>query len=101
MVGPRLIYNGNHIVNALYAGPAARDEGIDKLLKAVASYPKDSPLMIYCGCCPMEMCPNIRPAFAALKKAGFTHVTVLEIPKDLAVDWTEKGYPVEKGNVEK
>jgi thiosulfate/3-mercaptopyruvate sulfurtransferase len=43
----------------------------------------------------MEKCPNIRPAFSALKSAGFQNVRVLELRTNLRTDWTAKGYPVE------
>jgi hypothetical protein len=101
MVGPRIIYNGDHIAGAVYAGPANSPEGIADLLKSVASLRPGTPLLIYCGCCPMERCPNIRPAFAALKKAGFMNVKVLVLDTNLHTDWTAKGYPVEKGAVPK
>jgi hypothetical protein len=101
MVGPRIIFNGDHITGAVYAGPANTAAGIDALLKSVGGLPVGTPLLIYCGCCPMDRCPNIRPAFAALKKAGFGNVKVLVLDTNLHSDWTAKGYPVEKGTVEK
>jgi thiosulfate/3-mercaptopyruvate sulfurtransferase len=101
MVGPRIIYNGDHITGAMYAGPANTAAGIDALLKSVEGLPVGTPLLIYCGCCPMDRCPNIRPAFAALKKAGFGNVKVLVLDTNLHSDWTEKGYPVEKGTIAK
>jgi hypothetical protein len=101
MVGPRILYNGDHIAGSIYAGPASSPEGIDALLKSVASLPPGTPLTIYCGCCPMDHSPNIRPAYAALKKAGFTNVKGLDIATNLHTDWTAKGYPVEKGSIPK
>jgi hypothetical protein len=35
---------------------------MDALKKAVAGLAKARPVL-YCGCCPMTKCPNIRPAF--------------------------------------
>jgi hypothetical protein len=58
--------------------------------------PRSTNLVVYCGCCPMPKCPNIRPAFVALREMGFTHMRVLILPNDFNTDWTEKGYPVEK-----
>ena len=53
--------------------------------------------MIYCGCCPLEKCPNIRVAFTALKDMGFTHLRVVLLQHDFNTDWITKGYPVAKG----
>src|SRR5689334_14118296 len=66
------LYRAKHIPNAIYAGPGSKPEGIEMLKKAVANTPKDSDIVIYCGCCPMAMCPNLRPAFKTLKELGFT-----------------------------
>ena len=46
----------------------------------------------------MEHCPNIRPAYQALKESGFTRVRVLRIPTNMAADWYGKGYPSEAGS---
>jgi hypothetical protein len=43
----------------------------------------------------MEKCPNLRPAYQALKKLGFTQIRVLDLPTNFHTDWAEKGYPVE------
>ena len=53
--------------------------------------------VIYCGCCPFEKCPNIRPAYTALNGMGFKRLRVLVIPADFATDWVGKGYPMQKG----
>ena len=76
-VGPKSIYAQAHIPGAENIGPVARPEGMEKLRARATSLPKDSPVVIYCGCCPWEHCPNIRPAYAELRKAGFTSVRVL------------------------
>jgi len=98
MVGPRVLYDGAHVVGAHYAGPANTPEGIQKLLDATANLPKDVTIVIYCGCCPMTRCPNIRPAFTALHDAGFKNVKVLALKESMHADWTEKGYPTGKAN---
>lgn len=101
MVGPRLLYNGNHIRGSKFVGPAGSEPGRVALLQEVGAVPKDSEIVIYCGCCPMQNCPNIRPAFQTLSDAGYRAVKVLIIPTNLHADWTGKGYPVEKGDVPK
>jgi hypothetical protein len=90
-----VLYRNKHIAHAVYAGPGSKPEGIESLKKAVAALPKDADLVIYCGCCPMVRCPNIRPAYHALKQMGFTHVRVLNVPTDMHTDWFSKNYPSE------
>src|SRR5215467_9740080 len=92
-----VLYRSKHITNAVFAGPGNKPEGIEALKKAVAGMPKDADIVLYCGCCPMERCPNIRPAYQALKDAGFTRVRVLRIPTNMATDWYTKGYTSEAG----
>jgi hypothetical protein len=99
MAGPRILFNGGHIKGALYAGPASKPEGLEALTRAVAGIPKTRDIVLYCGCCPMEKCPNIRPAFQRLKELGYQRVRVLIIPTNLHDDWLAKGYPAEKGDV--
>jgi hypothetical protein len=43
----------------------------------------------------MVKCPNIRPAYRALRDMGFQHVRVLNIPTNMHEDWFGKGYPAE------
>src|ERR1700722_5453044 len=90
-----VLYHGKHIVHAINAGPTSKPEGIEALKTAVAKLPKDADLVIYCGCCPMVKCPNIRPAYRTLKELGFTHVRVLSLPTNLHTDWVSKDYPFE------
>jgi thiosulfate/3-mercaptopyruvate sulfurtransferase len=90
-----VLYRGKHIVHAINAGPTSKPEGIEALKKAVASLAKDADLVIYCGCCPMVKCPNIRPAYRTLQELGFKHIRVLSLPENLHTDWVSKGYPSE------
>ena len=90
------MYKAAHIPGAVYIGPG-RDTSAIRRLKAWASkLPKADPVLIYCGCCPMKECPNVRPAFMALKEMKFTHVMALDIPQNFARDWVSKGFPVQK-----
>ena len=99
-VGFRPLYNGGHIPGASFHGDAGKPKGLADL-KAFASYlPHDTNLVIYCGCCPLEKCPNIRAAFTALNGMGFTHLRVLILPTDFNTDWIGKGYPVEKATLQ-
>jgi len=94
-IGPAYLYRAKHIAGSLDAGMASKPEGIEGLMKLVKGRAPGGEIILYCGCCPMNVCPNIRPAVKALKEAGFTKVRLLEIPSRLADDWTAKGYPVE------
>ncbi|HVU36494.1 MAG TPA: rhodanese-like domain-containing protein [Opitutaceae bacterium] len=95
-VGVALLYRSAHIVGAKYAGPASNPDGLALLRQTARDLPRDQPLVIYCGCCPWQHCPNIRPAYAALKKLGFQKIRVLALPTDFHHDWVEAGLPVAK-----
>ena len=47
------------------------------LKSAAANLPHDREIVLYCGCCPWDRCPNVKPAIEALKQMGFTKVKVL------------------------
>ncbi len=96
-VGPRVIYVQAHIPGAEYIGPTAKPEGLEKLRARAASLPRDSFLVIYCGCCPWEHCPNVWPAYKELKQMGFTRLKLLYIANSFGSDWVEKGFPTAKG----
>jgi hypothetical protein len=93
-----VLYHGRHIRSAVFAGPGSSPEGM-ALLKLVASkLPKDGDIVIYCGCCPLEKCPNVRPALAQLKSMGFAHVRVLDVQSNMHNEWFSRGYPSEGTN---
>lgn len=96
-VGFKFLYDGGHVPGASYHGPASKDEGLADLKAWAQGLPKSSNVVLYCGCCPMVRCPNLRPAFAALHGEGFARLRVLLLPTNFATDWAGKGYPVEKG----
>lgn len=95
-VGFPVLYRAAHIAGTQFAGPGSKPEGIADLKKAVAGQPRDREIILYCGCCPFDKCPNIRPAFAALHAMGFTHVKAMVIDTNLKTDWIDKGYPTDK-----
>ncbi len=96
-VGFNRLYNSGHIKGAQYHGMAGNEAGLQEMKAWVSSLPRSTNLVIYCGCCPMGTCPNVRPAFNALHDLGFTKLRVLILPTDFAADWAGKGYPFEKG----
>ena len=95
-----VLYRSKHILHAIEAGPGSKPEGIEALKKAVAHLPKDADIVIYCGCCPMLKCPNVRPAYRTLKELGYTHVRVTDIPTNMHADWYSKDYPSEPGSAD-
>lgn len=82
------------IKGAKHIGAAGKTENLTALKNAVAMLPKNTGIVIYCGCCPFPKCPNIRPAFQELKKMGFTHIKLLNLPVNLQTNWIAKGYPL-------
>lgn len=95
-VGFPILFKGAHIPKAAFTGPCSKQEGMDLLSQAMKALPHDAEIVIYCGCCPFVRCPNVRPAYRALKDAGYTNIKVLELDTSLHTDWVEKGYPIEK-----
>lgn len=83
------------IKNSITIGPTQEAANMARLKKQLAKIPKGSEIVIYCGCCPFENCPNIRPAFELLNEMKFTNARLLNIPKNLKVNWIDKGYPMQ------
>ena len=96
-VGFNRLYTAGHIKGAQNHGMAGNAVDLHELKTWASSLPRSTKLVIYCGCCPMDRCPNLRPAFTALHDLGFTKLRVLILPTDFAVDWADKGYPYDKG----
>jgi thiosulfate/3-mercaptopyruvate sulfurtransferase len=97
-VGFRALYAGGHIPEAAFHGTASTEEGLADLKKWAGTLPRTTELVIYCGCCPFDKCPNIRPAYSALDKMEFKRMRVIVFPTSFAADWAEKGYPIQKGS---
>ena len=96
-VGFAPLFRSGHIPGSRYVGPGNRADGIARLQKALAAIPADRPVVLYCGCCPWQDCPNVRPAFAAAKASGHAQVRVLHVAGNLERDWIDRGLPSEKG----
>lgn len=97
-VSPHAIYLGGHIPGAIYEGPGSDASAIEGLKRWAEHLPRSTNLVVYCGCCPLVHCPNLRPAFRALQSMGFTHLRALILTTNFYTDWYSKGYPTEKGN---
>ncbi len=94
-----VLYRSAHIPHALLAGPASKPEGLAALKRAVEHLPHDQAVLLYCGCCPFDECPNIRPAYRALRELGFTRLQVIFLETNLHTNWVASGFPVTKGNL--
>jgi len=95
-VGFPVLYRATRVPGAVMTGPAAKDEGLALLKAELAKLPKNAEVVLYCGCCPVEKCPNIRPAMKLAHDLGYQKVKLMMIPTNLHTDWVAKGYPVEK-----
>ncbi len=90
-VGP-----GAVIPHSIDVGMANDEKNLDLFKKAISKLPKTTNIVIYCGCCPFEHCPNVRPAIDVLQKMNFTNYHLLNLPHNIKTDWISKGYPVIK-----
>lgn len=81
------------IKNSVDIGATQEKENIKKLENYLENVSKDKEVIIYCGCCPFDRCPNIRPAFNLLNNMGFTNAKLLDIPKNIKVNWIDNDYP--------
>lgn len=84
----------DNIEGAVRVGPLSGKKNEEHLTELLKEVPKNQPIVIYCGCCPMARCPNIRPAYHFLEDNGFTNFRILDIGESLAADWISKGYPM-------
>jgi thiosulfate/3-mercaptopyruvate sulfurtransferase len=96
-VGPTYLFGKGHIPGSVWGGEGGEAEGIARLTGLAKDWARDAETVVYCGCCPMWRCPNVRPAVKALRSMGFTRVEALNLSTTLRDDWTNKGYPVERG----
>lgn len=93
-VGFKFLYESGHVPGSVFYGPAREAAALQDLEAAAKDWPRDKELVIYCGCCPLKQCPNVRPAFTSLKAMGFTRLRLLDLETDFRTNW--KGLPTEK-----
>ena len=87
-VGPMAL-----IPHSFDMGPASDKEGMAALKDTLSRLPKNKDIVIYCGCCPFEKCPNVRPAIDLLKEMKFSNYHLLNLPVSIKANWIDKGYP--------
>lgn len=85
-----------NIKNAKKIGAAREEANLAKFKQELSKLPKNSMVVVYCGCCPFDKCPNIRPAMKLLNDSKFTNAFLLNLPTNLKTDWVNKGYPLAK-----
>ncbi|NJY62724.1 rhodanese-like domain-containing protein [Salinimicrobium sp. CDJ15-81-2] len=85
---------GNIIPGSKDTGASGEKAGLENLQRELEGLPKDAEIVLYCGCCPFEICPNVRPAFSLLNEMGFTNHHLLNLQENIKVDWIDKGYAV-------
>ena len=88
-IGPGAI-----IPNSIHIGMARDEKNLARFKEEISKLSKSANIVIYCGCCPYEHCPNVRPAIALLKSMEFTNYHLLDLPHNIKTDWIAKGYPV-------
>lgn len=74
-------------------GMIKEEENMKKFKRELENLPRDTSVVIYCGCCPYEHCPNVRPGIQVLKEMKFTNYKLLDLPHNIKIDWINKGYP--------
>jgi thiosulfate/3-mercaptopyruvate sulfurtransferase len=88
-VGPGAI-----IPHSIDMGMANDTANLERLKTGISNLPKSTNIVVYCGCCPFDKCPNVRPAIDLLQKMNFTNYHLLNLPHNIKTDWIAKGYPV-------
>jgi hypothetical protein len=81
------------IPGSVEVGMVNNAEGIKKLKALLDKTDRNKKIVIYCGCCPYEHCPNVRPAIDVLNQLKFTNFFLLDLPHNIKKDWIDKGYP--------
>lgn len=82
------------IKGSIDIGPVMMPQNLNLLKEKLNELPKNSQIVVYCGCCPFASCPNVRPAMALLKSMQFTNYKLLNLPQNIKVDWIDKDYPL-------
>jgi hypothetical protein len=88
-IGPGAI-----IPNSINIGTVKDEENLARFKQEISKLSRSANIVIYCGCCPYEHCPNVRPAIALLKSMEYTNYHLLDLPHNIKTDWIAKGYPV-------
>ncbi len=96
-VGPSILFGKARVPHSRHAGEASTDDGYAAIVSELRKAAADREIIFYCGCCPTKNCPNVAPAERAAREVGLRRASVLDLPTTLKADWSDHGYPVEKG----
>lgn len=83
-----------NIKNAVEVGIVSSPSKYQKLVEVMKKVPKDRELVVYCGCCKLEDCPNVPLALEKLSSLGYKKVKVLNLTTGINEDWIDKKYPM-------
>lgn len=89
-VGPSAPIPGSQLI-----GNAEEPANKEKLKAVLKNIPKNSDVVVYCGCCKLEDCWNIHEADKILSGLGYTQYKILNLPTDFSKDWVDKKYPLQ------
>ena len=95
-VGPEMLFSKGRVPGAKQLPALDSDEGPRALREALARVPPETEIVVYCGCCPVRNCPNVRPASAAIRALKRANAHVLDLPTRFSTDWSDKGFAVER-----
>ncbi|WP_211224626.1 rhodanese-like domain-containing protein [Salinimicrobium xinjiangense] len=84
---------GGIIPGSKDTGASGEKKGLQNLKEELEAMSKDTEIVLYCGCCPFDICPNVRPAFSLLNDMGFKNHHLLNLRDNIKVDWIDRGYP--------
>lgn len=84
------------IKGAVKSGIGASLSGQEQFEYDISKLPKNKEVIVYCGCCKLKTCPNIKPVLDMLNTKGFKNAKVLNLPNNLQEDWIDKGFPMDK-----
>jgi thiosulfate/3-mercaptopyruvate sulfurtransferase len=87
-VGPGVV-----IPHSINIGMTNNEKNLQKLKDDLNKVPRNANIVIYCGCCPFDHCPDVRPAISLFKEMKFTNYHLLNLPNNIKTDWIAKGYP--------
>ena len=88
-IGPQAV-----IKNSIEIGSTQNKDNLRNFKQQISRLPKDANIVIYCGCCPFDVCPNIRPAVNLLNEMKFKNFKLLNLAHNIKADWIDHGYPV-------
>jgi hypothetical protein len=95
---PLLIFNigvAGNIKGSRNFGGVSELNNLEEFKKVLKKLPLNTSFVYYCGCCPFERCPNIRPAYKLVKEMGFTQAKLLNLNTNLKTDWMAMKYPMD------